>query len=152
MQTSMPASTPQTQPELTLFYDAHCPFCNHEMQRLKSWNHAGKLGFVDISKVDFDPTQLGVSMTDLDAALHGQTRDGRILVGLDTMLLAYTLIDKAWMVAPLKITWLRPSLSFLYRHFARHRYVLSRMMGFKKTVACSSNHCELKHPFFNTKQ
>lgn len=118
---------------------------------MQAWDQDKKLGFVDISQADFDPSSLGVSMADLDAALHGQTHDGRLLVGLDTMLLAYTLVDKAWMVAPLKLACLRPSLSFLYRQFARHRYSLSRLMGLKKTSSCTDGHCELTHPFFNGK-
>ena len=139
-------------PALTLFYDASCPFCLHEMQRLQAWNHEGKLAFVDITQATFDPTPLGVSMADLDAALHGQTHDGRVLVGLDTMFLAYSLVHKAWLVLPLKIQWLRPSLRFLYRQFARHRYSLSSLMGFKKSKLCTSGHCELKHPFFQGKR
>ena len=36
--------------ELTLFYDGNCPFCSAEIARLRKWNSAGKVAFVDIAE------------------------------------------------------------------------------------------------------
>lgn len=139
-------------PELTLYFDGNCPFCLAGMTRLKAWNHAGKLGFVDISEASFDPTFLGVDMAALDRQLHSRTDDGRVLVGIDSMLQAYTLLGKSWLVLPLRVKFLRPSLSYLYQQFARHRYTFSRLLGYQPVNTCSSASCKLQHPFFQAKR
>ena len=64
---------PQARPQLTLFYDGNCPFCDVEMRRLRGWNRAGRLHFVDIAEAGFDPATLGVSMQALNLELHSQT-------------------------------------------------------------------------------
>lgn len=134
--------------ELTLYYDGNCPFCLAEMRRLMGWNSAGRLGFVDISMPDFDPELLGVDMAALDRELHSRTADGRLLVGIDSMLTAYTLVGRAWIVLPLRVRVLRPLLACLYRGFARNRYRLSRWMGYKPVSQCESGVCQPVNPFF----
>lgn len=134
--------------ELTLYYDGNCPFCLAEMRRLMRWNSAGRLGFVDISMPDFDPELLGVDMAALDRELHSRTADGRLLVGIDSMLTAYTLVGRAWIVLPLRVRVLRPLLACLYRGFARNRYRLSRWMGYKPASQCESDVCQPVNPFF----
>lgn len=134
--------------ELTLYYDGNCPFCLAEMHRLMRWNRAGRLGFVDISAPDFDPAPLGVDMAALDRELHGSTADGRLLVGIDSMLAAYTLVGRAWIVLPLRVRVLRPLLASLYRGFARNRYRFSRWMGYKSARQCEGGVCQPVNPFF----
>ncbi|MFC5473062.1 thiol-disulfide oxidoreductase DCC family protein [Paraherbaspirillum soli] len=135
-------------PELTLFFDGNCPFCAAEMRRLRHWDKAARLGFVDVALPGFDPAPLGVDMAALNRELHSQTAAGRMLVGIDSLLAAYTLVGRGWMVLPLRIRVLRPLLSGLYRLFARNRYRLSRWMGYKTAPACSEGVCEVGNPFF----
>lgn len=134
-------------PELTLFYDGNCLFCLAEMKRLRSWNHAEKLAFVDIGQADFDPAFLGVSLDAMNLELHSMTKEGQILVGIDSMLQAYTLLDKAWIVFPLRITFLRPIMSYLYRKFARNRYKMSALLGYKPAIKCQDGVCANKNVF-----
>ena len=135
-------------PELTLYFDGHCPFCAAEMGRLRKWNKDGRLAFVDISTAGFDPAPLGVDMAALDRELHSRTADGRLLVGIDSMLAAYTLVERAWLVFPLKVRLLRPLLAWLYRGFARNRYRFSRWLGYKPVAQCGHGTCEPVNPFF----
>lgn len=137
-----------TTAELTLYYDGNCPFCLAEMRRLMRWNRAGRLDFVDISTADFDPAPLGVDMAALDRELHSRTADGRLLVGIDSMLAAYTLAGRAWLVLPLRVRILRPLLAGLYRGFARNRYRFSRWMGYKPAGHCEKGVCQPVNPFF----
>ncbi|WP_164932034.1 DUF393 domain-containing protein [Janthinobacterium sp. 17J80-10] len=137
-----------TTAELTLYYDGNCPFCLAEMRRLMRWNSAGRLGFVDISRPDFDPAPLGVDMAALDRELHSSTADGRVLVGIDSMLAAYTLVGRAWIVLPLRVHALRPLLASLYRGFARNRYRFSRWMGYRPAGHCDGDVCQPVNPFF----
>lgn len=143
--------TPTANTELTVFYDASCAFCLKEMQKLAHWDKAQKLAFIDISLASFDPAVLGVSLAEMDAALHAQTRDGRMLVGLDAIRAAYQTANKAWLVAPLSVKFLLPGLNFLYRKFARHRYQISTFLGLRVEPVCRDGRCELKQPYFKQK-
>jgi predicted DCC family thiol-disulfide oxidoreductase YuxK len=130
-------------PELTLYYDGNCGICRAEMARLRGWDNGYRLGFTDIAAPDFSPLSLGVSMAALNAEMHARTADGRLLAGIDSLLAAYTLVGRGWMVAPLRVAALRPVFSAMYRSFARNRYRISAWLG--KPV-CSDGVCSNKHP------
>lgn len=136
-------------PQLTLFYDGNCPFCAAEMARLQRWNSSGKLAFIDISQANFDPSPLGVDIAELDKELYSQRPNGEILIGIDSMLAAYTIVGKGWRVLPLRIKLLRPLWTSLYRKFARNRYRLSRLMGYKTIPHCKDGVCKRINPFFD---
>jgi len=70
---------------LTLYFDGLCPFCVHSMRQLRTWDAAGGLAFVDIAAPGFDPAVLGVDMAALNREVHGRTREGEVLAGIDTM-------------------------------------------------------------------
>lgn len=135
--------------ELTLFYDGNCPFCSAEMARLRNWNRAGRLAFVDIAEPGFDPAFLGVDMAALNRELHSLTAQGKVLVGIDSMLAAYTLAGKSWLVLPLRIRLLRPLLANLYRGFARNRYRFSRWLGYQPVPRCDSGLCRMRNPYLD---
>jgi predicted DCC family thiol-disulfide oxidoreductase YuxK len=136
-----------TPADLTLYFDGHCPCCATEMQRLHAWDRAGRLAFVDIAQPGFDPAPLGVDMAALGRELHGRDRAGRLLVGIDSMLAAYTLVGRGWLVAPLRVAVLRPLLAHGYRWFARHRYAISRRLGYRLPAACDGASCAIGNPF-----
>ena len=132
---------------LTLYYDGNCPFCSSEMQRLRTWDKAGRLAFVDIALAGFDPGLLGASMAQLNRELYSLRADGRVLVGIDSMLAAYTLAGRAWLVLPLRVPGLRQVCGLLYRRFARNRYLMSRLLGYRAPV-CADGACQMRNPFF----
>lgn len=131
-------------PDLTVYFDGQCPFCVMEIDRLKQWNRAGRLGFIDITEPGFDPASLSVTMAALQEALHSKTSDGRLLVGIDSMLAAYRLVDKGWLVWPLGVGVLRPGFAAFYRWFAKNRYRISRAMGLRIKPRCDSGHCPVE--------
>ena len=131
----------------TLYFDGQCPFCLAEMTRLRGSDKLARLAFVDIAQPDFDPAFLGVDMTALNRELHSRTEAGEVLVGIDSLLAAYTLIGKGWRVLPLRVTFLRPPLAYLYRTFARNRYRISAVMGYKPLRSCTDGVCSTRHPF-----
>lgn len=132
---------------LTLYYDGRCPFCVRSMRRLHGWDGNRQLAFVDMSQTGFDPAPLGADMAALNRELHGMTHDGKVLVGIDCMLLAYTLAGRGWLVWPLRIGFLRPMLARAYRWFARHRYAISRRLGLRLPGACEDGVCSVGNPF-----
>jgi predicted DCC family thiol-disulfide oxidoreductase YuxK len=133
---------------LTLYYDGNCPFCSAEMRRLKSWNKDQQLGFVDITDAGFDPAHLQVDMAALNREMHSQRADGVVLVGIDSLLAAYCLVRKGWIVLPLRVSFLRPPLAYLYRKFAANRYRMSRWMGYAPVhKQCEGDTCGIGNPF-----
>ncbi len=128
--------------KLTLYYDGHCGICRAEMSRLRGWDSANRLAFADIAAPGFAPPP-GASMQALDLEMHALTADGRLLVGIDSLLAAYTLVGRGWMVAPLRVRLLRPAFSAMYRCLARNRYRLSTWLG---KPACTDGACAYKHP------
>jgi predicted DCC family thiol-disulfide oxidoreductase YuxK len=132
---------------LTLYFDGRCPFCVKSMHQLTAWNTAGHLAFVDIAAPGFEPSPLRVDMAALNRELHGRTREGKVIAGIDTMLAAYTLVGRGWLVWPLRVRLLRPALAASYRWFARHRYAISKRLGYRLPVACDGDTCAIGNPF-----
>jgi predicted DCC family thiol-disulfide oxidoreductase YuxK len=132
---------------LTLYFDGACPFCVKSMRQLMRWDRAGRLAFVDIAAPGFDPAPLGVEMAALNREVHGLTAEGAVIAGIDTMLAAYTLAGRGWLVWPLRVRLLRPALAGSYRWFARHRYAISRRLGMRLPDACSDGVCGIGNPF-----
>ena len=135
-------------PALTLYYDGKCPFCANGMRQLGTWDKAGKLAFVDISVDGFDPAHLNASMAQLNLEIYSQNAAGKVLVGVDSLLAAYTLAGRGYLVWPLRVPVLRSVLSFLYRAFARNRYAMSRLLGYKAPPTCAEGVCFHGNPFF----
>jgi predicted DCC family thiol-disulfide oxidoreductase YuxK len=134
-------------PALTLYFDGRCPFCVASMRKLKAWDRAGRLAFSDIAAPGFDAAALGVNQAALLRELHGRTAAGTLLVGIDCMLAAYTLAGQGWRVGPLRMRALRPVLTCAYRWFARHRYAISRALGYRLPPRCDGATCSIGNPF-----
>lgn len=132
--------------ELTLYFDGKCAFCATEMRRLAGWDRAGRLAFTDIAQPGFDPAHLNASMADLNLEMYSQRADGTVLIGVASMLAAYTLVGKGYLVWPLRVPLLRHVLAGLYRAFARNRYQMSALLGYK-APACDGGVCEIGNPF-----
>ncbi|MCX4162691.1 MULTISPECIES: thiol-disulfide oxidoreductase DCC family protein [Paraburkholderia] len=136
-------------PRLTLYFDGNCPFCVAEMRRLRSWDHAGRLGFVDIAQEDFDAATRGVDLAELNRELYSWTDTGVCLTGIDSMIAAYTLVGRGWIVLPLRIVVTRQLCKLLYRLFARNRRRISRWLGYTSAPVCDGTSCRLDtNPFF----
>jgi len=106
---------------LTLYYDGSCSICRAQVDRLRGWDKTARLAFIDIAAPDFSPQSLGVGMAALNAEIHGVDAAGKLLVGLDVLIAAYTAVGRGWRVAPLRVRALRPVYAALYRSLARNR-------------------------------
>lgn len=131
---------------LTLFFDGQCAFCATEMQRLAGWDRANRLDYVDISQPGFDPSALNASLQELNLEMYSLTADGKVLIGVDSLLAAYTLVGKGALVWPLRVPLLRQLLTYLYRLFARNRYKMSDLLGYR-APACVAGVCKPGNPF-----
>ena len=133
--------------ELSLYFDGNCPFCLATMRHLQqldqAHNQVACLAFIDISADDFDAAVLGVDSLALNRLLHSLDRQGQLLVGVDSILAAYSLVGKGYWVWPLRVPILYALMAFLYAKFAQHRYRLSRLLGYTKPMKCDRGGCEL---------
>ena len=99
-----------------------------------------------MSQAGFDPSHLHLTMDDLNREMVSQRADGAVLIGVESLLAAYTLVGKGWLVWPLRVPLLRDMLSWMYRVFARNRYKMSTLLGYK-TPACDAGTCSVGNPF-----
>lgn len=112
---------------LTLLYDAGCPVCSLEMDHLRSRNHEGRLVFIDITTLGFDPAPFGATLADMNAEIHARRADGLVIRGVPVLRLAYEAVGLGWVWRPTDWPLLRALSEAGYRVFARHRQGISRM-------------------------
>lgn len=114
---------------LTIFYDASCPVCALEMDHLRARDAARRLVLVDMSAPGFDATRFGLTLPELDAAIHALRPDGSIVRGMAALRLAYAAAGLGWVLRPSAAAPLRPLFDAGYRLFARHRKPVSRVLA-----------------------
>lgn len=128
-------------PQLTLLYDGSCPICRWEQRNLAAVDQKGRLAFVDIQDPEFDPAYYGATLKQLMGRLHGIRADGRVLVGLDTLIAAYRAVGWWWLSVPLSC--LPNSVgNILYDGFAARRYIIARRFGHWFDDDCPKGHCQ----------
>jgi len=136
---------------LTLYYDGHCPICRTEMQQLHARDAAGRLRLVDVRADGFAAPE-GASREALLQAIHGRTADGRLVVGVETLRLAYDAIGLGWVLAFTAWPLLRRPSEWAYRVFARHRFSMPAWLGLagfglrSRTTACNDDACGVREP------
>ena len=113
---------------LTLFYDAACPVCRTEMEALRQRDAAGRLRFEDVRAVRF-AVPAGTTLDDMLTSLHGRTADDRLVVGVESLRLAYRAVGLGWLVAPTAWPLLRGPSERAYLWFARHRFAMPAWLG-----------------------
>jgi predicted DCC family thiol-disulfide oxidoreductase YuxK len=113
---------------LTLFFDGACPMCRAEMTVLQRRDTAGRLRFADVHAADF-AVPAATTPAAMLAAIHGRTADDRLVVGVETLRLAYRAIGLGWLVAPTDWPLLRGASERAYLWAARHRFALPAWLG-----------------------
>jgi predicted DCC family thiol-disulfide oxidoreductase YuxK len=115
--------------KLTIFYDGLCPLCQAEIQFLSGRNQASVLSFVDIHSDQYSPERVGVSCNQALASMCGQYEDGELIEGVEVFSAAYSranLPKLAWLFSR---QLLKPFWNVGYRFFAKHRHVISALLG-----------------------
>lgn len=130
--------------KLTLFYDGFCPLCVAEMNKLRKYDVDERLTFEDIQSQDFSKRYPELDWASLNARIYGQLEDGRLISGLDVTYLAWKMVGKGWVYAPLRWPVIRWLADGIYLLFARYRYSISFLLtGKKRCQACDNSHCVL---------
>ena len=68
---------------LTVFYDGSCPLCRREIRFYRQRTGAGRLAWVDVSRIDGRQVAEGLSRDMALARFHVRAADGRLLAGGD---------------------------------------------------------------------
>jgi predicted DCC family thiol-disulfide oxidoreductase YuxK len=120
-----------------IFYDGKCPLCEIEIDHLKRRNKQGQLSFVDITGEDFSQSYPHLDWQTLDARIHGEYEDGRMIVGFDVMHEAWSRVGFAWLYKATRLPGLRFIFDKVYLLFAKHRHTVSYWITRKKR--CDTN-------------
>lgn len=127
--------------KLTLFYDGYCPLCLAEMNKLQHYDKNKAIAFVDIQSPDFALNFPQLRWQELNDRIHGELPDGRLISGLDVTYLAWNLVGKGWVYAPLRWPLVAWFADHFYSFFARNRYRISYLLTGKKRLT-ESERCE----------
>lgn len=126
--------------QLTIFYDGYCPLCLLEMNKLKGLDKQKNITFINIQESSFSDNYPHLNWQALNARIHGYLRDGSLISGLDVTYLAWKLVGRGWVYAPLRWPVLSWFADIAYTLFAKHRYRISYLLtGKKRCIPCNSN-------------
>lgn len=118
---------------IEVFYDGDCPLCSKEMNWLRLLDKRGRIHFTNIADQDFSASNVGVTMDDLVASIHGRLPDGRIVKGVEVFRRLYAAVGFAPLVLLTRLPGISHLLDIAYRWFAKNRLRL--------TGRCSSRGC-----------
>jgi predicted DCC family thiol-disulfide oxidoreductase YuxK len=119
---------------LTIFFDASCPVCAHEVALLKKYDRREALNFIDCSPVQFQTpvgAPAGVTRAAMMSRIHGHDATGQWLVAEKLFAAAYAacgfaLLANLWGHPKLERFWQR-----VYPWVADNRMILSKLgVGF----------------------
>ena len=126
-------------PHLTIFYDGYCPLCSLEMNKLKQLDKQQNIMFVDIHAATFLLDYPHLDRQVLDARIHGYLADGTFISGLDVTYLAWKLVGKGWVYAPLRWPCVKWFADIGYNIFAKYRHQISYFLtGKKRCLPCET--------------
>ena len=115
---------------LTIFYDASCPVCAHEVALLKKYDQRQAMAFVDCSPAAFHPpadAPASVTRAAMMSRIHARDAAGQWLVSEKVFAAAYdacgfALLAKLWGTPKLTRFWQR-----VYPWVADNRMLLSKL-------------------------
>lgn len=134
--------TASTSWQFKLFYDGECPLCVREARYMERLDRGrGLLVLEDLTAPTFDAAEFGMNMNDMIDRIHGITRDGTVVEGLEAFRHAYAAVGRGWYVTWTGWPVLKPICDIGYRLFARYRYAIT----LRKRPVCDDNRCYIKH-------
>jgi predicted DCC family thiol-disulfide oxidoreductase YuxK len=115
---------------LTIFFDASCPVCAHEVALLQRYDVNKSLAFIDCSPAQYAPpagAPEGVTRAAMMARIHGQDASGQWLVAEKVFAAAYEvcgfgLLARMWGHPRLERFW-----QAVYPWIADNRMLLSKL-------------------------
>lgn len=110
----------------SIFYDSLCPVCNFEVKLLRRKDKRDQIDFIDIADPSFDPSKYQRSIDDFIGSIHGFTREGRMVKGLDVFVEIYDILGWGWVYRWTRWPVLKPIADLGYLIFAKIRPKFSK--------------------------
>ena len=120
-----------------VFYDGECPICTREINFLKRRDSQGQIKFTDFTEADFSPSAIGRTRQQLDAKIHGRTRSGELVEGVEVFRQLYDAIGWKSLVKLSRMPVIKNLLNVGYSIFSKNRL---RLTG-RKSDACVDGRC-----------
>ncbi len=131
--------------QLTVFFDGNCPLCSREMQHLRKLDTSSRIALFDLASPDAEALLAAhhpdINVVEADRILHGKTHDGRVIKGLDVTHMAWSLVGKGHLTAPLRWRFTAPIADRFYLLFAGQRHRISALLTGNFKAAFSPNSC-----------
>jgi predicted DCC family thiol-disulfide oxidoreductase YuxK len=127
--------------ELTIFYDSTCPLCANEMRQLKRHDKHDEIHLEDLYSADLHERFPQIDIEKANIILHGLTKDGQLLLGLDVTAKAWGITGKHFWVQWLRKPFIKPVADQAYLFFAKNRYKISYLLTGKQR--CNNGQCGL---------
>lgn len=122
-----------------VFFDGDCPLCKREIDWLRKRDRQQEIEFIDIASPDFREELYGKSFDELMSGIHGRTRDGCWVKGVDVFRYLYDVAGFRRWVRWSRLPLIRTGLAIGYRIFARYRL---RLTGRRTRVPSDSRSME----------
>lgn len=113
--------------KLTIFYDGQCPLCLAEIHFLKQHNHKKLLDFVSLQ--ESNTLTDGISCERALQTIHARLGEKQIISGPEVFFEAYKRTDLRLVNYIFSFGMFRFLYAKFYAVFARHRQLISRMIG-----------------------
>lgn len=114
---------------LTLYFDGSCPLCLAEMEYLQSKDRHELLHFEDITHSQFVAAQHGIDCNMAMQSIVGRLSNGTQMQGVAVFAAAYDRVGLHRLAWLLSRPSLQKPLGWLYLQFARHRQLISKILG-----------------------
>ncbi len=126
----------------TIFYDANCPLCAHEISLIMQRNANGNLIAAPLDEQLEQLAKLNISREEAMTLLHITDDNGRVYIGMQAIRLMYRECGWRWQANVLGLPIIRPLSAVGYRLFAKYRHLLPKK-SVDKGVECDSGTCHL---------
>ena len=115
----------QNQWEFEVFYDGKCPICMREINFIRRRDTENRIQFTDFTAETFSTSEIGKSLEQLNARIHGRLPDGTIVMGVEVFRRLYGAIGWKMIVSMTRLPVIRQFLDIAYVVFARNRLRLT---------------------------
>ncbi|WP_372588645.1 thiol-disulfide oxidoreductase DCC family protein [Pseudoalteromonas xiamenensis] len=124
---------------MVIFFDGNCPLCVREMNALLEHDSNKSLTLIDLHDAYALSAFPGIDKAKAMSILHGVDNQGRLLLGLDVSVMAWSLVGKHSWLRILRWPVVRFIADIAYLMFAKHRMKLSSI--FLKP-SCTNRQCD----------
>lgn len=124
-----------------MLYDGDCPLCMKEVDFLRNRDKdAGKIDFVNISDPAYNPDDnAGVTFEQAMGHIHGITREGRVVKGVEVFQKLYEAVDLGWVYAVTKWKPVYNVAEAVYGFWAKYRLPLTGRPALEQVLESRKN-------------